>query len=601
MTSLSLLTGRAFSTFFVGKNGTGKSNFFEALVEIFRHIFDSRTEQDQIAFSYEVTYEIDGNDTTIRFHDELFTINGREQKTVGQAPVPDNVLVYYSGHNPTINQTVSRYEKRFADQSKSWEADAARKFIGIRSDYKELLLSVLLMQEESCVARQYLCEKLQIDVVPKQAFELKLKRPLFASRVQVDVAVAESFLWGAAGTVRKFLDRLTDCIEGGFTFGSIYDRETDQYTIPIDLIRFQKAFAGVSASELFRSFDQLKAIDMFAGLSVPLRLINGDVAKVGDFSDGQFQSVYIFAISELFKDRNCITLLDEPDSFLHPEWQFGFLKQVVDITGTDAAETNHVLLSSHSASTIAKSEEPDIRMFEFGDNGVTVTLRDKSFVVKSLSAGLITLSEKEASLNIFELVDNSTGVVLFTEGPTDKLILDEAARRLFPGQDLGIEIVSTFGRQFLRTLFSSGELAERFGDRKMYALFDFDDAYADWFRLEASEMVQSDPHLCLTKRLRHKAHCALLLPVPACETLRRQALDADGNAIGTERACLSIEHLFCDAAAPGDHFKLRDVVGHGPVFDFVTKKVRFARDVVPTFKDDRFLCFKPVFDLVTEG
>jgi len=271
----------------------------------------------------------------------------------------------------------------------------------------------------------------------------------------------------------------------------------------------------------------------------------------------------------------------------------------VDITGTDAAETNHVLMSSHSASTIAKSEDSDIRMFEFGDKGVSVTLRDKSFVVKSLSAGLITLSEKEASLNIIELVENSTGVVLFTEGPTDKLILDEAARRLFPGKDLGIEIVSTFGRQFLRTLFSSGELAERFGDRKMYALFDFDDAYADWFRLEASEMVQSDPYLCLTKRLKHTAHCALLLPVPTCPTLRRQALDADGHAIGTERACLSIEHLFCDVATPGDHFKLREVVGHGPVFDFVAKKVRFARDVVPTFGDDKFLCFKPIFDLIS--
>jgi hypothetical protein len=166
--------------------------------------------------------------------------------------------------------------------------------------------------------------------------------------VQVDVAVAETFLWGAEGAVRTFLDRLTDCIEGGFTFGSIYDRETDQYTIPIVLTRFQKTFAGVSASELFRSFDQLKAIGMFAGLSVPLRLMNGDVAKVGDFSDGQFQSVYIFAISELFKDRNCITLLDEPDSFLHPEWQFGFLKQVADITGTDASKTNHVLLSNQN-------------------------------------------------------------------------------------------------------------------------------------------------------------------------------------------------------------------------------------------------------------
>lgn len=146
--------GESFLDIFVGKNGTGKSNFFEALVEIFRHIFDSRTDQDEIAFSYEVTYEMDGEDTTIRFENENFKINGTDRRTLGRAPVPDNVLIYYSGHNPTINQTVMRYERRFADQSRSWQADAARKFIGIRSDYKELLLTVLLMQEENCVARR---------------------------------------------------------------------------------------------------------------------------------------------------------------------------------------------------------------------------------------------------------------------------------------------------------------------------------------------------------------------------------------------------------------------------------------------------------------
>ncbi len=32
--------GKSFIDVFVGKNGTGKSNLFEALVEIFRHLFE---------------------------------------------------------------------------------------------------------------------------------------------------------------------------------------------------------------------------------------------------------------------------------------------------------------------------------------------------------------------------------------------------------------------------------------------------------------------------------------------------------------------------------------------------------------------------------
>lgn len=590
--------GESFLDIFVGKNGTGKSNFFEALVEIFRHIFDSRAKLDTISFDYEITYEIEGVETTISFRDDVLTINNSERKTIGQTPVPDNVIVYYSGHNTTINTTVSRYERAFADQSKSWEANTARRFIGIRADYKEMLLSILLMQPTGCVARQYLCEKLNIDVVSREAFNLTLKRPSFASRVQVDVADPETFLWGAKGAVRKFLDALTDCIVGGFTFGSIYDREADQYKIPIDIDSFQERFGDVSASELFRSLDQLNAIEMFAGLSVPLRLKNGDVAKVGHFSDGQFQSVYIFAISELFKDRNCITLLDEPDSFLHPEWQFGFLKQVVDITGSQAAKTNHVLLSSHSASTIAKSQGSELRMFELGENGVFVTVKDKATIVKSLSAGLITFSEKEATLSIYEVLENTTDAILFTEGLSDKIILDTAIEKLFPGEKIGVVVQGAFDRIFLRNLFSRDELRENYKGRSMFALFDFDEAFNDWDGLKHCEMVQEDPSLGLGKRLNHKAHCAFLLPVPNTEILRRQALTNEGQPFKDGSACLPIELLFCDPDKLGEHFSKKEVMGGGEVIQFNGDKVGFAKYASKSFGAKEFECFRPLLEFI---
>lgn len=589
--------GDSFLDIFVGKNGAGKSNFFEALVEIFRHIFDSRTEQDEIAFSYEVTYAMDGEDTTIRFENETFKINGADRKTIGRAPVPDNVLIYYSGHNPTINRTVMRYERRFADQSRSWQADAARRFIGIRSDYKELLLTVLLMQEENCVARRYLCEKLQIDVVPKRAFTLTLKRPSFASRVQVDVGDAATFLWGAAGTVRDFLDRLTDCIEGGFTFGSIYDREADLYTIPIDIERFRARFDDVTASELFRRFDQLKAIDMFAGLSVPLRLKSGDVAKVGDFSDGQFQSVYIFAISELFKDRNCITLLDEPDSFLHPEWQFGFLQQVVDIAGTQATQTNHVLLSSHSASTIAQTEQPQIRMFEIGDAGVQVSVADKSSIVRSLSAGLIVFSEREARLNIYHNLKNTSGHVLMVEGVSDEIILETAWRKLYGADaERNFDIISAFACTTLGRLMRDNDFYAKHPNRTIFALFDWDKAFNEW-NDSGSDQIEVDPARCLAKKRRNKPGYNIMLPVPATLSCRNQVVDPTTGLHFGSNASLPIELLFIDSPGTADYFAV-DHERPGGCMKFQGNKVAFAKEVVPNLPAASFENFRPVFDFI---
>ncbi|PHS21241.1 MAG: hypothetical protein COA84_15985 [Robiginitomaculum sp.] len=589
--------GESFLDIFVGKNGTGKSNFFEALVEIFRHIYDSRNKLDTVDFDYEVTYEIEGTDTTIAFRNEVLNIDGQERKTVGQTPVPDNVLVYYSGHNPTINNTVSRYERAFANQSKSWDANAARKFIGVRADYKEMLLSVLLMQSDDCVARQYLCEKLNIDVVSREAFNLTLKRPSFASRVQVDVADGETFLWGAKGAVREFLDRLTECIAGGFTFGSIYDREADQYNIPINIDRFRDRFGEVSASELFRSFDQLKAIGMFSGLSVPLRLKTGDVAKVGDFSDGQFQSVYIFAISELFKDRNCITLLDEPDSFLHPEWQFSFLKQVVDITGSQAAKTNHVLLSSHSASTIAQSEQSQIRIFEVGADGVTVTAKDKSSIVKSLSAGLIVFSEREARLNIYHNLKNTDGNVLMVEGVSDEIILETAWTKLFgEGTVRNFDIISAFACSTLGRLMRDNSFYDSHPNRIIFALFDWDRAFNDW-NDGGSDIIERDIANCLVRKRRNRPGYNLLLPVPLQLSCRNQVVNQDTGDHFAHNSSLPIELLFIDTPGLDQYFTV-DNERPGGCMKFQGNKVAFAKEVVPVLPAQAFESFRPIFDFI---
>jgi energy-coupling factor transporter ATP-binding protein EcfA2 len=81
---------------------------------------------------------------------------------------------------------------------------------------------------------------------------------------------------------------------------------------------FQTKFNTENISDIFRQFDNLKTINMLNEISIYVTLENGNEATISYFSDGQFQSVYIYSIIEIFKDRNCITLLDEPDSFLHP-------------------------------------------------------------------------------------------------------------------------------------------------------------------------------------------------------------------------------------------------------------------------------------------
>lgn len=371
--------GENFLDIFVGKNGTGKSNFFEAIVKVFNFVFSSTKKRSDISFDFDLLYEIDGQDVHILRKDGQMKINGKARATIGDAPIPDNVIIYYSGHSDTIGKTVDRYARSYARRNKSWTGNEARKFISIGNDYKEMLLSTLLLQDIDCAARKYVCKKLGIDVLT-ETVTLTLAPPRF-KHVDVEVGNVASFLWGSTGISLEFVEKLLTCISEDFSRDSIFDRVLNRYEIPINRALFADKFSEETSSDLFRSLDNLKTLGMFESLSIPIGLADGRPLLVKDFSDGQFQSVYIYAISELFKDRNCITLLDEPDSFLHPEWQFEFLEQVVDIAGTDAAETNHVLLSSHSAATLISHDKESIGFFDLKNgnaNAYKVPKRSRS-------------------------------------------------------------------------------------------------------------------------------------------------------------------------------------------------------------------------------
>ena len=58
--------GDSFIDVFIGKNGTGKSNFLEACLEVFKHIYEK---DSSIAFNYKFAYEINEKEFTIEWKD----------------------------------------------------------------------------------------------------------------------------------------------------------------------------------------------------------------------------------------------------------------------------------------------------------------------------------------------------------------------------------------------------------------------------------------------------------------------------------------------------------------------------------------------------
>jgi predicted ATPase len=587
--------GDSFIDVFVGRNGTGKSNLFEALIEMFRHIYEYDKDKSELDFNCSIRYEIEGSETEIAWTSGKLDINSKARKTIGETPLPDNVLIYYSGHNDTVTRLVEKYEDAFRKRIKKADFNESRRFIGIGPEYKELLLAVLLMQPVGNKARQFICHKLGITTVAPEV-KMVLQRPSYAvdSRFDIENNDENDRYWKPEGITKTFLDRLSNCISqdsGSPVRSEGYFASEDRYVLYFDIEKIQEEFNDFSSQERFRQFDNLKTLDLLKEISIPIVLENNVEADITHFSDGQFQSIYIYTIIELFKDRNCITLLDEPDSFLHPEWQFDFLKQVFEITDT-ASKNNHVLMCSHSAATLCSLEEQNIRLFKIDNSKVCCEKRTKKELVNELSNSFIHYSEDESKLLIDNVIRSSLRPILFVEGLSDVSILNTAYTKLYPGSDIPVLVQDAFDRGFIKILFARNDIFTTYPDKHFFALFDFDDAYDDWRDLGGMQQV-TDIGRGLCRKLSNKNAHTFLLPIPNNQ-LRTQVWD-ETNPIEKIRSNphFCVEHIFWGVQGLDNWFKTDDKNG---LIKFKGDKHKV--NVIPTLDSACFELFRPMFEFI---
>ncbi|SMF14001.1 AAA family ATPase [Pseudogulbenkiania subflava] len=605
--------GSSFIDIFVGKNGSGKSNLFEALIEIFRHLDQLGRADNDIGFDYTLRYEINEQETEIEWKTSKLRINqDNDRKSLGQTPFPDNVLIYYSGHNTTVSSLVADYEKNFRGRIKGANLEDSRRFICIGPGYKALLLAVLLVQPEGGRAHTFIRQKLGIDKlgitkpgtdeVAEPVLRVELQRPEYArGKKDFDIELNDESdrYWKADGITKDFLDTLSHCIWSNvdaLTVTEGYLSGDDRYVLYLTISKLQESFSG-KWQELFRQFDNLKTLGMLDGISVPLRLTSGLEGNINHFSDGQFQSVYIYSIVELFKDRNCLTLLDEPDAFLHPEWQFDFLKQVFEITDTEARQ-NHVLMSSHSAVTLIPHEKQKIKFFDIKENKANCYDLPKTIAIKKLSSDLIKFSEQEQLLSIINAVQIEKKPVLFTEGSTDPIILKEAWYKLFE-EDMPFIPFYAFSCTYINQLLTDNRIHGEMGGLPVFALFDFDKAYDQWNGLNG-DVLATDPMRGLIKKWKNGESYALMLPVPQHADILRQVIknSETKETFGGDSSC-EIEHLFYGQAATAEYYHQEPCPGGSKVtFKSDKDKTHFAKTVVPQLPAECFEPFKPIFEFI---
>ena len=211
----------------LGQNATGKSNFIEVLILIFKYLDLEKEPPKEINLRYKIEYECRGKKIFVDFLNGKYvfhigsktTLNGKEvwlkaanalSKTeffrMKNDYLPKYVFTYYSGISNRLKEHFDEHQKKFYD--KIIDADATKDNVDElrRLFYVQLVHSYFVLMAffsyETDETKQFLQKYLLIDDLESILF--KFQHPNWSGAKKF----SDNFMWGAKGLVREFLDKL---------------------------------------------------------------------------------------------------------------------------------------------------------------------------------------------------------------------------------------------------------------------------------------------------------------------------------------------------------------------------------------------------------
>lgn len=213
-------------------------------------------------------------------------------------------------------------------------------------------------------------------------------------------------------------------------------------------------------------------------------------------------------------------------------------------------------------------------------------------------------SEKEKYLEkkreIISVISRSK-IVLFTEGPTDKVILEKAYSALYPDVRRPFEIINMGGAKHLQN-YIQNDFPQQDEERAGIALFDFDqEGYTQWNSIKKDFSVHGNSENNCRKHDK-KDIFAILLTVPV--HLNDYVYKTPNvEILNISNLKLEIEHLLLLQDNNENFFKLFPLCSlERGIFELPKKKpdVKEYEKVVSEFNEDDFINFRLLLEKIID-
>ncbi len=411
----------------LGQNATGKSNFIEALVLIFKYLDLEKEPPKETNLKYKMEYECRGKKIFIdclngkyAFHiGHKNTFKGKEVwLTEAKGPskieffrkkneyLPKYVFTYYSGISNRLKDHFDEHQKKFYD--KIIDADATKDNVDElrRLFYVQLVHSYFVLMAfftyETKETREFLQKYLFIEDLESILF--KFQRPYFASTKKFQ----DIFMWGAKGLVREFLDELWELslapidVEEPYkeSFRDKGNKKREFLYLFIqnkDKLQSLSKFYKGGNTELFKALESTYISDLINEVRVRVkkRNVEGNIT-FKELSEGEQQLLTVLGLLKFTRDEETLILLDEPDTHLNPLWKWEYLDLLKAIVNKDTEtekedDTTQVILSTHDPLIIGSMKKNQVCIFKRDSDTGKITAEQSDVSPKGLGvAGILT-------------------------------------------------------------------------------------------------------------------------------------------------------------------------------------------------------------------
>lgn len=383
----------------LGWNGTGKSNLFEALVIIFRDLYEwweKNRWPDKPMNGYRVRYEIDEHTMEVTWRPGQMKrpelrkgpIARTAKKKVklksikrDQLPLPRSVFGYYSG--PTnrlaehfISMKQAHYNRllkaKTDDEGTMAELLEQRRFFCAETHHAKYVLLAFSYKEDTKISK-FLSERLRI--VGFESALFVIRKPRWAK----SRSKAKDF-WGAKGIVRGVMERLHRyaiapmVLEQTVSYGYRSTTEDHYYFFLPDLDSLHSFAAEYQdARTFFLALESTDFSELIHDVMIQVRIKASNTDQVPitfhQLSEGEQQLLMVLGLMRFTKSHQSLVLLDEPDTHLNPHWSVEYLKDLTSVMSDNALESpeqqsSQILMATHDPLVIASLVKEQIHLLK---------------------------------------------------------------------------------------------------------------------------------------------------------------------------------------------------------------------------------------------